>query len=231
MPQLGAYHDDAVYWLSARSLPTEGGFLIPHLPEQPAKTKYPPLYPAILSLVGPAPAATALQWSFLPLLLGFAFLYYRRAGFPSLPAYLLTLMLAVTPMTIVFSTSLMTEIPCTAALLAVLLMVETEEKLSTKRALLAGLCAAAAFLIRTNVIVLIVSVPALLIVRRNYRAALSFAAPLFTAIAGWFAWCATHASPFHDDILSYYTSYVGFYIKTFSLHDLPLRLWVNADAA
>jgi hypothetical protein len=237
-PQLSAYHDDAVYWLSARSLATEGRFSIPHIPEQPAQTKYPPLYPALMSAIWAAnpnfpqnmPAATALQWSFLPLLLGLAFLYYRRAGFPQLPAYLLTLVLAVTPMTIVFSTSLMTELPCTAALLAVLLMVETEERLSTRRALLAGFCAAAAFLIRTNVIVLIVSVPALLILRRSYRSAIAFASPLFVAIAGWFAWCAAHASPFHDDILSYYTSYVGFYIKTFSWHDLPLRLWVNADA-
>jgi hypothetical protein len=238
MPQLGSYHDDAVYWLSARSLAIESRFLIPHLPEQPAQTKYPPLYPAILSLVWKAnpnfpqnmPAAAALQWSFLPLLLGLAFVYYRRAGFARLPAYLLTLLLAVTPMTIVFSTSLMTELPCTAALLAVLLLVETRAKISAKRALVAGLCAAAAFLIRTNVIVLILSVPALLILRRSYRAALSFAAPLFAAVVGWFAWCAAHASPFHDDILSYYTSYAGFYIRTFSWHDLPLRLWINADA-
>jgi hypothetical protein len=237
-PQLGNYHDDAVYWLSARSIATEGRFSIPNLPEQPAQTKYPPLYPALLSAIWAAnadfprnmPAATALQWSFLPLLLGLAFLYYRRAGFPRLSAYLLTLILAVTPMTIVFSTSLMTELPCTAALLAVLVMVEKPEKLSTRRALLAGLCAAAAFLIRTNVIVLIVSVPAVLILRRSYRAALAFAAPLFAAIAGWFAWCAAHASPFHDDILSYYTSYIGLYIKAFSWQELPERLWLNADS-
>src|SRR5690349_5252819 len=51
MPQLGAYHDDAVYWLSAQSLAQGNSYTIPHLPERPAQTKYPPLYPALLSLV------------------------------------------------------------------------------------------------------------------------------------------------------------------------------------
>jgi hypothetical protein len=236
MPQLGAYHDDAVYWLSARSLPAS--YQIPQLPEQPAQTKYPPLYPALLSGIWAAnpafpqnlPAASALQWSFLPLYLGLAFLYYRSTGFARLPAYLLTLVLAIVPMTIVFATSLMTELPCTVALLAVLLLLESRDDISPRRALLAGVCAAAAFLIRTNAIVLIVSVPAVLILRRRYRSAVTFAVPLLAAIAGWLAWSAAHASPFHDDILSYYTSYVGFYVKTFSWHDVPLRLWVNADA-
>ena len=237
-PQIGAYHDDAVYWLSARSLALEGRFAIPHVPEQPAQTKYPPLYPALLAAVwaanpdfpGNMVGATALQWSFLPMLLAFAFLYYRRAGFARLPAYVVTLLLALTPMTIVFATSLMTELPCTAVLLGVLVMVDSEEKLSTRRALLAGLTAAAAFLIRTNVIVLIVSVPALLVLRRNFRAAVAFVVPLFAAVAGWFGWCALHAAHYHDDILSYYTSYIGLYIKAFSWHELPQRLWLNADS-
>src|SRR5579863_7595219 len=45
MPHLGAYHDDAVLWLSAQSLAQNHGYRIPHLPENPAQTKYPPLFP------------------------------------------------------------------------------------------------------------------------------------------------------------------------------------------
>src|SRR5580692_10859828 len=64
MPQLGAYHDDAVLWLSAQSVAQGRGYAIPQLPENPAQTRYPPLYPLLLSLVSRLSAVTALQGSF-----------------------------------------------------------------------------------------------------------------------------------------------------------------------
>src|SRR3979411_3054568 len=72
MPHLGSYHDDAVYWISAESLAQGHGYRIAHLPENPPQTKYPPLYPALLSLIwrvngafpNNLPLLMAVQWCF-----------------------------------------------------------------------------------------------------------------------------------------------------------------------
>lgn len=238
MPQLASYHDDSVYWLSAKSLAQGEGYRIPHLPEEPAQTKYPPLYPALLSLVwkfggafpGNLSVVTALQWSFVPIAAALAWLYFRRIRFEPLIAYWMTLAIAAGPMTVIFSVSSMTELPFTTVLLGVMLLIETEDELPVKRAFFAGVLAGAAFLIRSNAIVLAATVPMLWILRRRYRPAAAFALPLLATIAGWQSWCALHAFPAKDNILFYYTSYVGFYVRTFSLADLPTRVWVNVDA-
>src|SRR5271163_909270 len=52
MPHLGFYHDDSIYWVSARSLATGDGYRIQSLPGQPYQTKYPPLYSALLAALG-----------------------------------------------------------------------------------------------------------------------------------------------------------------------------------
>ena len=49
MPHLGFYHDDSIYWVSAKSLADGNGYRIESLPGQPYQTKYPPLYPALLA--------------------------------------------------------------------------------------------------------------------------------------------------------------------------------------
>jgi hypothetical protein len=237
MPQLGSWHDDAVYWISAQSLASHQGYAIGHLPTRPPQTKYPPLYPALLSFVwrfgGPFPgnlrAATALQWSFAPVFFVLAWLWFRRCGFRDWPSWALTLLIAAAPITTLFAVSLMTELPFTAVLLASMLLVEGGE-FSSRRGLAAGVLAAAAFLIRTNAIVLVIAVPLLLIPRRRYRQAVAFVAPVLVAIGGWQAWCAARGFHAQDDITAYYTSYTAFYARTFSLADLPLRVWTNADA-
>ncbi len=239
MPQLGSFHDDTVYWVSAQSLAQGRGYRIPHLPEQPAQTKYPPLYPALLALIwkfaGPYPenltAVGAFQWSFVPLLLTLTWIFFRRCKFGPRSSLLLTLVIAVSPLTTIFATLPMSELPFTTLLLAIMLLIETEGELPVRRAFFAGILAAAAFLIRTNVIVLAVTAPLIWIHRRQRRQAVAFALPLWASIAGWFSWCALHTFPARDNILSYYTSYAGYYIRTFSLADLPHRVWVNFDAA
>jgi hypothetical protein len=237
MPQLGSWHDDAVYWISAQALADRQGYTIAHLPTQPPQTKYPPLYPALLALVwrfgrafpGNLPAATALQWSFTPFYFVLAWLWFRRCGFGDWLSWALTLPIAAAPMTTLFAVSLMTELPFTAVLLAVMLLMEGRE-FSSRRALVAGVLGAAAFLIRTNAIVLVAGVPLLLVLRRRYRQAAAFAAPMLAAVIAWQTWCATRTFRARDDITAYYTSYAAFYARTFSWTDLPHRLWTNADA-
>jgi hypothetical protein len=237
MPQLGSWHDDAIYWISAHSLATDKGYVIEHLPTQPPQTKYPPLYPALLSVAwrfgggfpGNLTFATALQWSFAPFYFVLAWLWLRRCGFRTWVAWALTALIALAPITTLFAVSLMTELPFTAVLLAMMLLIERRE-ITARQALVAGLFGAAAFLIRTNAIVLVVAVPALLIPRGRYRQAAAFVAPMLVTIAGWQGWCAARAFHASDDINAYYTSYAAFYARTFSWPDLAHRVWANADA-
>src|ERR1700747_755590 len=74
MPHLGFYHDDAIYWVSAKSIAEGQGYRILSLPGQPNQTKYPPLFPAILAVVWKLqpgfpqnlPLATLAAWLMLP---------------------------------------------------------------------------------------------------------------------------------------------------------------------
>ena len=49
LPQFGDIHDDSLYYVSAKSL-AGGHYRIESLPGEPAQTKYPPLYPLLLSI-------------------------------------------------------------------------------------------------------------------------------------------------------------------------------------
>ena len=51
-PHLGFFHDDSLFWVTARSLAGGGGYRIQSLPGEPYQTKYPPLYPLLLAAVG-----------------------------------------------------------------------------------------------------------------------------------------------------------------------------------
>lgn len=241
MPQLGAYHDDAVLWLSAQSLAEGHGYRIPQLPENPAQTKYPPLYPALLSLVWRLgskfpenlPLLTLMQWLFVPLYLYAAWLYFRKCGFRSRGCFGLTTILAICPMTILFAVAPLTELAFSTVLLTLMLLLENvsnrnrEQVAETGQVLLAGVIAAGAFLIRTNGVLIALSAPLLLILQRRLRSAIAFLCPLVLAIAGWQLWCLQNMVAAKSDIVSYYTSYLGFYNRTFSWPDLPHRLWVN----
>jgi len=89
MPHLGFYHDDSIYWVSARSLAVGDGYRIESLPGQPYQTKYPPLYCALLAGIwklnpqfpSNLPLATLFSWLMLPLFLWALWLLLRDYGF------------------------------------------------------------------------------------------------------------------------------------------------------
>lgn len=239
MPHLGAWHDDAVYWVSAKSLATGGGYRLLNLPGEPPQTKYPPLYPALLALVWRwAPAFPAnlpwlmlLTWSMLPVLAALLWVWFRRLGFSVWVTGALTALVVLCPMTTIFATAPLTEIPFVIVVLATLLLIGGDA-VSMRNAFLAGLCAAAAVMIRSNGIVLAAAIPiALWRTERSTRLARIAVslAPVGLAFGGWELWCAMVRTPAANDLLSYYTDYAGFYRLTFSLAALPHRLWLNLD--
>lgn len=53
VPQVcGAYHDDALYVITAKALAHGQGYRLINLPGAPMQTKYPILYPALLAMSG-----------------------------------------------------------------------------------------------------------------------------------------------------------------------------------
>src|ERR1035438_7740943 len=118
MPQMGAYHDDAVYLESAKSLAEGHGYRIPSVPDAPYQTKYPPVFPFLMSLVWRVDPQfpenlsklTALCWSMFPI---YVFLLYRvlsQWGLAPLEAAAVCVLTALSPHFVIASMMTMSEI-------------------------------------------------------------------------------------------------------------------------
>src|SRR5580700_5193491 len=102
MPDFARLHDDGLLFSSAKSLARGDGYRIPSLPENPYQTKYPPLYPALLSLIWRANAdfpqnlrpAAALSWVILAACVALCWAMYRRDGFSEKRVWLMAGLLA-----------------------------------------------------------------------------------------------------------------------------------------
>lgn len=222
MPQFGLHHDDALYWVGAQSL-SHGSYRIESLPGAPFQTKYPPAYSLLLSVAAPdnLHLALLLNWLMLPLMVILAWQLFERYGFPAWQKILLCAWMATAPMTMVLSTTFMSELLFTSLLLAVFL--------TTERPFLSGILAAAAILTRSVALPLLLAVPLAMILQGRTRQIWRFVTPMLAAMIGWQIWVRQHASTGTDLVTLYYTNYLGFHLKHVHLSNLPRLLWVNLD--
>ena len=240
VPHLGYFQDDGLYLIGAKSLVEGSGYRILSLPGQPYQTKYPPLYPLLLSATWLAvphfpanvPLALLLTWLWLPVLIALSAVYFRSLGFGAMRVTALCAVLALTPVLAFLSSSLMAEVMFSALLLAALLTAERAggNGAHPALALVAGLIAAAAFLTKTAGLPLLATVPALFLWRRQFSRAALFVAGMLPAVAGWMLWSKAHTPAGGDLATLYYTNYVGFYRATTTRHDLLALLTTNAEA-
>ena len=187
MPDFGRLHDDALMFVTAQGIAQGHGYRISSLPENPYQTKYPPLYPAYLSLVwmlnpnfpDNLATATLFTWPWLVVCLVLAWAMYRQDGFPVKRALLLTAMLGLSPYMVLFGGMLLSEVFFTCFVLAALLLARRQ---GNGAIILAGLAAACAYLARTAGIALVISVPALLLSKRDWRRAALFLAASLPAV-------------------------------------------------
>src|SRR5690348_239945 len=122
VPRFGDLHDDSLYFVSAKSLAEGGGYRIESLPGEPAQTKYPPLYPLLLSVawrLNPQfphnlPAAAWLSWLALPAILFQLLWIFPKMGIDGWRMWLLLALLAMNPYMILFSSTLLSELWFTA---------------------------------------------------------------------------------------------------------------------
>lgn len=235
MPQLGHLQDDGIYWVTAESLATGHGYRILSLPYRPWQTKYPPVYPALLSLIWRAqphfpenlPYAALFSWLTLPLLLIMARAFYQRLGLSEIHGWLLCALLALNVHVVQFSISLMPELLFTSVLIGCILL--ADEAAHTWMAAVSGCAAGVAYLIKAAALPLLLAGPALFMFRKDRRRALLFLGAMAPSVLDWQWWVHQHLSPAVDDVAAFYTDYSGYRLYNVSWVDLPLLVWRNVN--
>jgi len=239
LPQFGDLHDDSIYYVSAKSLADGGGYRIESLPGEPSQTKYPPLYPLLLSVawrLNPSfphnvPIAAWLSWLALPAILAQLLWLYPRMGITGWRAWLLVTLLAVNPYVILFSATLLSELLFTALMLSTILLTEraADRFSGSAVAVAAGSVAGLCYLTRSAAIVFLLAAPLYLWMRSERRKAMLFAGAMAPFIAGWMIWVRAHQISTTDPMLIYYLDYFRYELYSLSLPDLHLFLWKNID--
>jgi hypothetical protein len=235
LPALGNYSsDDGLYWVCAKSIAAGSGYRLLSFPGEPYQTKYPPLYPLLLSLVWKVhpgfpdnlPLAAAVAWLMVPLFIGAAAWFYRRLGFSWAVCCLLCVTLALHPVVVALGTMLLTELPFTALCLVALCLAGRASP-APWASVAAGIIGGLAFLTRTAGIVLLVSVPAAYCLSRRFRDAAAFATAMLPFVMWWVFWASSHRIQAADLLTLYYTDYVRYHFAMVSWQELPLVVWRN----
>ncbi len=239
MPHLGIYHDDSLYFVTAKSWAEGKGHRIESFPGEPAQTKYPPGLPLLLSLVwriNPRfpenlPLLMLLVWTALPLFLAGAAFYFRDLGFGVWKTALLCAWLAVTPVVIGFSTMAMTELWFGAQLAVIVALTEQLGRPGSRWwwALGTGGLVAAAALTRSAGVFLLASVPIGLVWRRRFKETALFLAAAAPPLAAWNLWKLMHPPPSGDLVTLYYTSYSAYQLATVGLWNPALTAPYNLN--
>jgi len=237
IPAFGSLQDDAIYALSAQSIHSGNGYRLSHLPGDPAQTKYPPLYPFVLSLAWDWQPEFPASLTLVSALGGLAYLLivwlshrlFRLYGFGVPTATLLTAAVAANTTVIYLTPSAMTELPYTAFLLATILLGETATEKSARWAFAAGVMAGLAYLTRTAALPLVIVIPGILIWRGLRRHALAFLAGAGPAIVCWQIWLTSHPVKTGDWVMLFYTDYLGLERATISWNNIGQILYINLD--
>jgi len=232
MPHFGSWHDDTLYVSAARSLAQGHGYLIESLPDRPYQTKYPPLYPLLLSVlwrINPVfpdnlQLAVLLAWLMMPPLV---FITWLVTG-----SWLPALALALSPAVCLLATCAMSDILFTVLALAALLLAQEAERRRYPAAYVAAaaVLASAAYLTRTAGIALLISVPLVFLWRRRYRDAVLFASVMLPTAACWTIWMQMHMSAATDVVSLYYTSYIAWQKINIGLDNIGSVVWRNLNA-
>ena len=237
VPQFGSAQDDAVYLESGKALSEGQGYRLPHLPERPYATKYPPGYPALIAIIWRfAPEFPRnLQWlvvvnlAALAIMLAGAFRLFRLHGLSQEVAALLAVALGwLHPFTFL-AVSILTEIVFTALLVWVFVALESIDARKWRFAALGGAIAAAAYLTRASALPLLLSVPLCLAIRRRYLAVIAFALTFAPVIGAWSLWRLHHPLGYHDYVSLFYLDYEGLERQSVGLDNILSVLTVNVD--
>lgn len=250
----GIMHDDSIYFSSARAIAAGHGYVLPSVPGTPPATKYPILYPYILSSIwrlnpsfpGNLSAAIVLDIAIGCLLVVATFLFLQDLKeFSEAETLLLTVFCALHANTVFFTAAVISEVPFAAVGLILITAADTAMNPSRRgwQAMLCGLLAAVSVLLRMFGLAIVAGVLATAIARRAWRQMAIFGATV-APVLGWvIAWSllslrsASKATSIRSLLgwkmtWIYYTSYsLHWKLSTPSAHVLYLMLRNNVLAA
>ena len=236
----GLQQDDALYFSSAKALAEGRGYILPSLPGAPAATKYPFLYPWLLSSVWRAnpdfpanlPLAFALNYSFALAAIVLTYFFCRLPlKLPCLASLAVTAFCALHPAFLFYSARLMTDVPFAALALAFLLLAwksaesdsphSSPGKSQLEWPILAGIFANLCIFIRLAGAAFIAGLLLALLLRKRWKTAATFLVSCVPGISyffyqGWFRAPSAPPAPFSAALPGwqqtwyYFTSYTSF---------------------
>jgi 4-amino-4-deoxy-L-arabinose transferase-like glycosyltransferase len=185
----GQMEDDSLYFSSAREIGRGHGYIVPNLPGTPPATKYPILYPWILSWVWRLNPrfpdnlswAVALNAGFGAMYLTASFVFLRRLkGLNDTAALILTAFCAIHPVILALSADLMSDISFAAFTLTacVLASKAIERTGDGKTAFFSGLLSGLSILLRTLGVPVALGMLVAIAFRGGWRKSTLFAASI-----------------------------------------------------
>jgi hypothetical protein len=193
----GATEDDSIYFSSAKALAEGRGYILPSVPGTPPATKYPILYPLILSAVWklnpsfpdnlPWAIAVTVGFGFVYIVAGFVFLR-RLQVLHDAEALLLTAFCTFHPVVLFYSASVLSDIPFAALALVAMLLADSmlEPNARARLAALCGIVTGLSLMMRMFGLAIVAGILLAAVVRRAWKQMLFFAAgvlPFFLFIA------------------------------------------------
>jgi 4-amino-4-deoxy-L-arabinose transferase-like glycosyltransferase len=177
--RFGAQHDDSIYATTAKALATGQGYRIISLPSDIQQTKYPPLYPLLLSLIWRVfpefpqniVCLTVLSSLTTLVFLLFTYRYLTIFGYAKTTQTLVVVGLAgLNWRTMLLATSIYSEMFYAALSVATLYLAEQIEIEGRRwwHDLLLGVMIGLAFLTRTSGVTLLMSVGLFFVLRRRW---------------------------------------------------------------
>lgn len=215
---LGYFHDDGMYWVSAKALATGQGYRILSYPGTPFQTKYPPVLPLLLAGVWKLfpifpenmPWAMALIAVTLPAFLYVLMRLLRAWGCSQGVAIGACAWTALNPYIVFSSVNIMPELLVSLLLGGCVLAARRSLLRGTHAdAFVAGALGGAAYLTKSSVLPLLAAAPVWYALQKRFKLLAWFLAPLFVAVVSWNIWSFRHLAASTDPVTIYYTSYIG----------------------
>ena len=190
------------------------------MPYAPPQTKYPPLYPFLLSVIwrvnphfpGNVNAMVILSVVATLIFLGVTWRYLVAQGYAAnWQALTIVALAAVNWRTIILATTTYSEMIFAALSVAGLFLAERLEARRTGSALslALGLTMGLAFLTRSAGVALLAAVAIQFMLRRRFRFAFLPLAVAGACVLSWIGWCYVNRTTVTGVNVAYYTSYVG----------------------
>ena len=229
----GLYHDDAIYTLTAKAIAQGDGYRLINLPGAPYQTKYPIIFPAILSIIWkiwPSFPDNLLAMQWLSLLFGGAFvgltyLYLVAWGYASRQvAFLASALTATSPMFLDFCTKIMSEMPFAFFLIVSLFALERYLISPTNRRLVQvglGMLLTMPYLTRSIGLVIIPAALAVIFFKKKPYFWVALGAVI--AAAPWAIWALQGFNSYEFSALRYYTDYLSWWQNSTGI-DIQIKI-------